>query len=274
VWGIGGSVVLAALLAGCGHGAPQASHKHPGTTAPAARTGGSHGSATTSATTTTSTTVVTTVEETASLPVVNCPTTFALATPPPSVPLPASLSVAVPTSLAGKLAVYADSSDIMKLLAPTGWNCSASYGADGSGIVTIVPSGEPLPASGQDVSSSDQAITARETGGSPVQAAGDACAFFPAAASATKTDLGRGCSPHPSSEIVDPISASVVDFEDPAGTEGSGDPSGGQYPANGVMTYSPTTEPGFYLDTCTLPQNEHATCTTALNYFVTLYGQG
>jgi hypothetical protein len=271
VWGIGGSVVLAALLAGCGHGAPQASHKPPSTTAPATRTGGSHGSTTTS---TTTTTVVTTVGDTASLPVVKCPTTFALATPPPSVPLPSSAIVAVPTSLAGKLAVYADNNDIMKLLAPTGWNCSASYGADGSGIVTIVPSGESLPASGQDVSPSDQAIIASETGGSPVQAAGDACAFFPAAATATETDLGRGCSARPSSEIVDPINASTVDFEDPSGTKGSGDPSGGPYPANGVMTYSPTTEPGFYLDTCTLPAGAHATCTAALNYFVTLYGQG
>lgn len=266
-------MVLAALLAGCGHGAPQASHKAPSTTPPATRTGGSHGSTTTTRSTS-STTVVTTVDETTSLAVVKCPTTFALATPPPSVPLPASVRVAVPTSLVGKLTVYADSSDIMKLLAPTGWNCSAAFGADGSGIVTIVPDGEPLPASGQDVSSSDQAITASETGGSPVQAAAEACAFFPAAATATETDLGRGCSPRLLSEIVDPISASVVDFEDPAGTKGSADPSGGPYPANGVMTYSPTTEPGFYLSTCTLPQGAHATCTAALNYFITLYGEG
>ncbi len=73
---------------------------------------------------------------------------------------------------------------------------------------------------------------------------------------------------------MDPVSATVVDFEDPAGAKGTGEPSGGRDPANGVMTYSPAEGPGFYLDTCTLPQDEHATCTAVLNYFITLYGQG
>jgi len=272
-WGIGGSVVLAALLAGCGHGTPQAGHKPPSTTAPAAGLPASHGA--TTSTPTTTATVVTTVDETASLPIVSCPTKFALATPPPIVPVPASVTVNVPTALAGKLAVYTDTNDIMKLLAPTGWSCSASYGADGSGIVTIVPKGESLPASGLTSDSTDQAITAYETGGSSVQAAAAACSVFPAAAAATESDLGKGCSPRPPSEIVDPLSTTVVDFEDPAGVKGSGDPSGGQDPANGIMTYSPTTEgPGYYLETCTLAQNEHEVCTAALNYFVTLYGQG
>jgi hypothetical protein len=182
--------------------------------------------------------------------------------------------VSVPTSLAGKLAVYADSNNLMRVLAPAEWSCSASYGADGSGIITVVPTGEALPASGLDASSADQAITASETGGSAVQAAAEACAYFSAAAAATESDLGQGCSPRPTSEMVDPISATLVDFEDPAGTKGSGDPSGGQDPANGVLAYSPTQSPGLYLDTCTLPPNEHATCTAALNYFITVYGQG
>jgi hypothetical protein len=269
IWGIVGSVILAALLAGCGHGAPQAGRKPPSTTSSTSRTGGSQGS-----TTTTTTTAVTTSDEAATLPVVSCPTTFAITTPPPTVPLPVSLTVEVPVALAQRLAVYVDSNNIMRLLAPTGWRCAASYGADGSGIVTLVPRGESLPAGLQEPNSSDQAISATETGGSPVQAAADACGFFPAAATATESDLGKGCSPPPPSETVDSINNNVVDFEDPAGIEGSGEPSGGRYPANGVMTYSPTNEPGFYLDTCTLPQAEHATCTAALNYFVTQYGQG
>jgi len=278
VWGIGGSVVLAAVLAGCGHGTPQAGRKPPSTTAPATGLPASHGATTTThvvtTTPTTTTTVVTTVDETASLPIVSCLTKFALATPPPTVPVPASVTVDVPTALAGKLAVYTDTDDIMKLLAPSGWSCSASYGADGSGIITIVPKGESLPATGLTSDSSDQAITAYETGGSPVQAAAAACSFFPAAATATESDLGKGCSPRPPSEIVDPLSTSVVDFEDPAGIKGSGEPSGGQDPANGVMTYSPTKGPGYYLETCTLAQDEHEVCTATLNYFVTLYGQG
>ena len=257
--GIVGSVALAALLAGCGHGAPQ-------------------GAATTTTTTTTTsratTTTSTVVDEAATVPVVTCATTFALATPPPTVPLPASVTVDVPTAQAATLAVYADSNSIMRVLAPAGWSCKASYGADGSGIITVVPKGDPLPLPGQEPDPSDEAISATETGGSPVQAAAAGCAFFPAAATAYASDLGRGCSPRPPSEMVDPVSATVVDFEDPAGTKGTGEPSGGPDPANGVMTYSPTEGPGFYLDTCTLPQDAHATCTAVLNYFITLYGQG
>jgi hypothetical protein len=266
-WGVVGSVVLAALLAGCGHGTPQSSRKPSSTSSPTSQTGGLPESMTT-------TTAVTTADEPAGLPVVSCPTTFALATPPPTVPAPTSVTVEVPDALAGKLAVYVDSNNIMRLLAPTGWSCTASYGADGSGIVTIVPKGESLPAGLQEPDSSDQAISATETGGSPVQAAAEACGFFPAAGAATESDLGQGCSPRPLSETVDPINSDVLAFEDPAGLKGSGAPSGGRYPANGVMTYSATNEPGFYLETCTLPQTNHATCTAALNYFITQYGQG
>jgi hypothetical protein len=274
VGGIIGSVVLAALLAGCGHGAPQASRKPPSTTSPTtatgtggSRTGGKRGS-------TTSTTAVDAADTATSLPVVSCPTTFAITTPPPTVPLAGSATVEVPDTLASTLSVYSDSSGLMRLLAPSGWSCSASYGADGSGLITVTPNGETLPADGLEPGSPDRAITASETGGSPVQAAAEACSFFPAAATANMTYLGKACTPRPSSEIVDPISTSVVDFEDPTGIEGSGDPSGGQDPANGVVTYSPTKGPGFYMGTCTLPHKEHATCTAVLNYFDTLYGQG
>jgi hypothetical protein len=172
------------------------------------------------------------------------------------------------------VSIYSDTNDIMMLLAPKGWSCSASYGADGSGGVTVMPPGETLPAAGLASDSSDEAVTGSETGGSPVQAAAQACSFFPAAAAATETDLEKGCSPRPASEIVDPISASVVDFEDPPGIKGTGVPSGGQNPANGVMTYSPDVEPGFYIETCTLPKDAHDTCTAALNYFIARFGQG
>jgi hypothetical protein len=176
-----------------------------------------------------------------------------------------------------KVGIYSDTRDIMMLLAPKGWSCSASFGADGSGDITVVPHGETLPAGGlkpDSSDSSDQAITGSETGGSPVQAAFQACSFFPAAAAATETYLEKGCSPLPSSESLDRISANVVAFEDPPGTAGTGFPSGGKNPANGVVTYAPDKGPGSYVDTCTLPQDEHDTCTAALNYFITLFGGG
>ena len=226
-WGIGRSVVLAALLAGCGHGTPQAGHKPPSTTAPAARTSpASHGSTTTSTSTTTTHGGDRQSMKRSSLPVVSCPTKFALATPPPIVPTPRigdSQRTHCAGREAGRLHRYQRHHEAARA---DGWSCSASFGADGSGIVTIVPKGESLPASGLTSDSSDQAITAYETGGSSVQAAAAACSVFPAAAAATESDLGKGCSPRPPSEIVDPLSTSVVDFEDPAGVKGYRRPFG------------------------------------------------
>jgi len=120
--------------------------------------------------------------------------------------------------------------------------------------------------------SSDEAITGSETGGSPVQAAAQACSFFPAAAAATQSDLGHGCSSLPASQTMTQISANTVGFEDPPGVAGTGNPSGGPYPANGVVTYSAAVQPGTYVGTCTLPPSDHALCTSVLNYFDSLYG--
>lgn len=122
-------------------------------------------------------------------------------------------------------------------------------------------------------SSSDEAIVGYETGGSPVQGAALACSLFPAAAAMTRQDIGRGCAVmQPSQETLAGTASSEVGFEDPAGAGGTGIPSGGQNPANGVMLYMPAGgEASAYLATCTLPDAQHDVCTSVLNHFVALY---
>jgi hypothetical protein len=185
------------------------------------------------------------------------------------------VEVNAPATLTSELAVYSDTHGFMMLLAPRGWTCSALYGADGSGGVIVYPSGEAVPQSWGagwplSSSSSDEAISGTQTGGSPVQAAGQACPFFAAAATTYENDLGRACPSRPSSESVQQISAGVTGFEDRPDLKGAGIPSGGQDPANGVATYSPALPA--YLATCTLPGNEHALCTTVLDEVIALYG--
>jgi hypothetical protein len=174
------------------------------------------------------------------------------------------------------MVVYSDTHTVLTLLAPKGWTCKALFGADGSGDMTIVPAGETLPTGALVPRSSVQAITAGETGGSPVIAASQACSFFPAAAQATETYLEKACPSRPASESLDQISSSAVAFEDPAGMAGTGSPSGGENPANGVITYSASADegPGSYIGTCTLPPDEHDACTASLNYFLSVYGEG
>ncbi len=216
------------------------------------------------------------VSESVSLPVVSCPTAFGVTPPSTLAPLPASEEVDVPASLARDLAVYSDTRGFMNLLGPRGWACSAMYGADGSGGVIVYPSGEAVPQSwgaGWPLSSTstDEAISGTQTAGSPVQAAGQACPLFAVAATTYENDLGRACHSRPSSESVQQISAGVVGFEDPPGLQGDGIPSGGQEPADGMATYSPSLPS--YLATCTLPSNEHALCTAVLNDVIALYGK-
>jgi hypothetical protein len=57
---------------------------------------------------------------TASLRVVSCPTTLAIAATPTPVALPSSRSVAIPAATAAGLAVYADTQGIMALVGSQG----------------------------------------------------------------------------------------------------------------------------------------------------------
>jgi len=216
----------------------------------------------------------------ATLPVVDCQTSFGV-TPSPTTAVPTSVTVSVPADEAAGLAVYSDDAGIMMLIGPATWTCHGLYGADGSGGLLISPAGESVPSDPDpgwhlSTSSSDEAIVGYETGGSPVQGAALACPLFPAAAMATKQDLGQGCAmTRPSQESVTPsgTAESDVGFFDPIGVAGDGIPSGGLNPANGVMLYQPA--PGkatAYLATCTLPEAQHDVCTAVLDHFVALYG--
>jgi len=212
------------------------------------------------------------------VPVVVCPTTFGISPPPPTVALPGSMKVTLPGSLTMPLALYRDTQGTMKLLAPRGWECRASYGADGSGGVAVYPSGQALPATWAagwklTPTSTTEAIVGIETSACQGCTNGQACPLFTSAASAFMTQLGHTCPDvRPPSETVEQISAGVVGFQDPPGVSGDGLPSGGQDPANGVMTYYPANPQGSWLETCTLPSSETEVCTAALNQFLAGYG--
>ena len=69
------------------------------------------------------------------------------------------------------------------------------------------------------------------------------------------------------------VGAGIVIFEDPPGIPGDGLPSGGLYPANGVLTYRPRAPEGSWKETCTLPGSAKDECTAVLNAFLLWYGQ-
>ncbi len=240
---------------------------------------GSHTrTSTTGAGTTTSPRAATdpTADITASLPVVACPTSYAVNLPPVSTHLPSTVRASVPADLASQFSVYADEAGDMGLLAPRGWDCSARFGADGSSEESITPIGEVLPRNPSLPSDSNvKAIVGTQSGGCEGCAASQACPFFSTADQADPIDCTN--STPPSREGVTRLASNIVGFEDPAGFAGDANPSGGHYPANAVMTY--THDPGgssadfwsSWLETCTLPDSQHRLCTAVLDDFASRY---
>jgi serine/threonine protein kinase len=274
-------VVIAAFIAGALYVAHSGS-KTPGQAAGTGQSASHHSSDPSATTTTTSSTPASTTTPTTgapanvttSVPVVNCatsqPEVVTNTTSPPS-----SISANVPADLVGQVDFYADQLGIMDVLAPSGWNCSASYGADGDGGITITPAGETLPTSTPlPAGSQDMAIVASQNGGCQGCAADPACALFPAAA---QNDPAPCSATIPPEEQVTHLASNMVAFEDPAGVAGNASPSGGAYPANAVVTYThdPSGSTGnFYSswkETCTLPSTEQRTCTAILNAFASRY---
>jgi len=183
------------------------------------------------------------------------------------------MQVKVPSDLVNQLAVYGDNQGTMKILGPVGWICSASYGADGGGGIDIYPSGEPVPDLQSSASASDEAIVASETSACVGCREGQACPLFATAAADYQSDYGMSCpKSRPAAESVTQLSSGVVAFLDPPNVQGDAFPSGGPYPANGVMTYYSGNENGSWLDTCTLPYSQQALCTAVLNAFIVSYG--
>jgi Protein of unknown function (DUF3761) len=206
----------------------------------------------------------------AALPVISCATSFGVdeSAPPP---LPPTTIVRVPAGQVSELAVYTDIDGIMQLVGPRGWRCDATYGADGGGGVQAYPAGA-LTSSG-NLSPNAQAIVGNQTSACVGCMEEQACPLFPVAAADYLRDYQTDCPrARPGAESFFRISDGVVGFEDPPGVKGSAWPSGGIYPANGVMTYYSGSSSGSWAETCTLPESEHALCTTTLNAFVSAYG--
>jgi hypothetical protein len=214
---------------------------------------------------------------TVNLPVVSCPTSLGVVHP--AVSLPSSRPVAVPRALAARLAVYADDVGVMELVGPKGWSCAASYGADGSGGLVVFPRGErvsPSWAAGWPLArtSTEAAIAGLESSACYSCTLAQACRLFPSAATAWRSaGFGRACPARPAAESVVRVGAGIVIFEDPPGIQGDGLPSGGLYPANGVLTYHPGAPDGSWRETCTLPGSAKDECTALLNAFLSWYGQ-
>jgi hypothetical protein len=191
--------------------------------------------------------------------------------------LPSTVAQSIPSSLVNQIAAYTDAQGQMQILAPTGWACSASIGADGTSELAAFPQGQTNPTTYSTTPDTGEQVVGGQTSACAGCMYGQTTPLFTAAASECAIDYAGSPSecpgPYPG-ESVDSIGDGIVGFLDPPGVKGSGAGSGGAYPANGVATYHPGeagTQPS-YIETCTLPNNNHSLCTAALNNFALAYG--
>jgi len=241
-------------------------------------TGAKPGVTTTTAAARTTTTFAPAAASTASaeLPQVVCPTTYGIQpTSTPSLPSPVVQSV--PSNLVDQIAVYTDAQGQMQILAPTGWACAATIGADGSSDLAAYPQGQPEPTTSGATPDTGEQVVGGQTSACASCLYAQTTPLFTAAASQCAVDYAGTPSVCPgpfAGESSEQIGDGIVGFLDPPGVKGSGAGSGGPYPANGVVTFHPGTagRSGSYIETCTLPSNRHSLCTATLDDFVEAYG--
>jgi len=188
------------------------------------------------------------------LGVVACPTTLGVAQPLPK--RPKTLRVTLSSRYGSLLEGY--SNGYLTALGPRGWHCRGQVGADGSAVLDVTP--------GRSSATLGSAAVTVQFADTPGVAADLACSIFPSAARQLPV---QPCPvTRPKRELVLVLTATTVAFEDPPGVHGIGLPSGGPNPANGVITYTPSSvgSNGYALiETCTLAPSSHSLCTAILD---------
>lgn len=179
------------------------------------------------------------------VPLVVCPTKFGTPRSTDVAKIPRTVEVSLSLKRASSVAVYTDRAELQTVLGPRDWRCSAYYGADGNGGVTIFPKSESIKYSGVYLDN-DRDLQAINADWSPACAdciLNQTCPFF-ARAKALYSSLGypdaRTNCRRPSGEEVLKVGTSLATFVDPAGVRGSATPSGGRYRALGLVYWAGT----------------------------------
>jgi hypothetical protein len=154
------------------------------------------------------------------------------------------------------------------LLAPPGWTCRALVAADGGTDIDVVARGDAIPSAGDPLPSSDQAVAEQVFPTCESCQLALACPFFADAAQRELSDYQQACpDAAPAGETDEHVSTAIMRFTDPAGTVGTGDPSGGADVAHGLIYYSGFQRGGSVTAsvTCTLAPADAPLCDVILN---------
>jgi hypothetical protein len=212
-------------------------------------------------------------------PVHNCPSEL-IDYPRSSSNPPRQQRVNVPEPVASQVAIYTETGEILRLLAPNGWHCIVWTSEDGGAIFDVFPPWETSPRFFQTfppTHSRRQGITlyAEPACGSCLFSI--ACPYFASARAAMHKegvwfpDSAKECRP-PRHEVVRQLTGSIVQAVDPPGVIGDNWPTGGPYTAISDIAYSGYAERhappfGASILTCTLPPQDETLCLGTLAWF-------
>jgi hypothetical protein len=211
-------------------------------------------------------------------PVHNCPSEL-IDYPGTSKP-PRQQRVNVPEPVASQVAVYTETGEILRLLAPNGWHCIVWTAEDGGAVFEVFPPWEISPKffeSFPATHSQRQGITLYAEPACGGCLFSIACPYFASARAAMHKeglwfpDSAKMCRP-PEGEVVHQLSSPVVQAVDPPGVIGDNWPTGGPYTAISEIAYSGYYERhappfGASILTCTLPPQDETLCLDTLAWF-------
>lgn len=205
-----------------------------------------------------------------SLPVVRCATKRG-ADFGPRVTLPARLDERVNSDLKTKASIFIDQYDVVRMIGPRGWLCSASISADGGESLIIYPPDMKPPAFFSSLSgrSRSSEVTVQQVPACVSCGLSLVCAFFSTARTLAQENYPgivalSTCRRH-RGEVITHASHSLRFFSDEEGVVGHAYPSGGPYRALGVAFFKMPLRS--YLVSCTLPRGDQALCRGALEWY-------
>jgi len=210
------------------------------------------------------------------IPVVACPTTGAGEVSGPSF-VPRQLTIELPTDEAAQLAAYTDSHyRLDPVLAPRGWRCGVSVGADGGRSLDVWPAREALPSTQNAApATSVEDIAAYAVPVCQGCVAQMVCPFFRSAVPLYANDeppCPKSRPPQETVTIEDGPSTGYADLAyvyDAPNLDGSIYLSGGSNPAWGVVRFNSYGSglPSSNSLSCVLPQAESVLCGAITHYF-------
>jgi hypothetical protein len=203
----------------------------------------------------------TTVGPPPSLPLTRCQTTDVvdLGGTVPKVPArPTSISA----SDANRLGQYTDRLGRVAVLAPRGWSCAASFGADGSGLLVAYPAGGSFDFT---TLTHDGPIVAAFTDGA---CTGCAAASLCGAFGVASTAMGPCSRPAVAGETRTKRDTHTIEFVDPPGVEGVRMPKGAGTTASGAAIWFPDGPTTSWVVTCALGPNVDPLCQAITDDFV------